>query len=109
MRIYKSHYPAPTLPKTSVFNYLFPDNPADSVLPRHDPDSPAFIDGLTGRILTRRELEDSALRLASGLQARGLGKGSTVLMIGPNSLDWIIGAFGLQAAGVCASPANTAL
>jgi hypothetical protein len=109
MRIYTSPYPAPTLPTTSIFSYLFPEKPSDSPLPAHDPDSAAFIDGLTGRTLSRRDVEDGALRLASGLKSRGLGKGSTALIIGPNSLEWIVGAFGLLAAGVCCSPANTAL
>lgn len=107
--IYTSRYPAPPLPKTSIFHYLFPERPEDSPIHVHPPSTPAFIDGKTGTTLTRGELEDSALRIATGLRNLGIGKGSTALLIGPNSLDWIVAAYGLQAAGVCVSPANTAL
>lgn len=109
MRIYKSPHPDPPLPACSIFHYLFPEKPSDSPLPTFNPDDVAYIDGLTGRTLTRREVEDNALRLSTGLRSRGIGRGSTALLIGPNSLEWIVAGFGLQAAGVCVSPANTAL
>lgn len=107
--IYTSHHPVPPLPESSVFHYLFPERPGDSPIHVHPPSTTAFIDGPTGRTLTRGELEDGALRIATGLRALGIGRGSTALLIGPNSLEWVLAAFGLQAAGVCVSPANTAL
>lgn len=107
--IYTSHLPVPPLPKTSIFHYLFPESPSDSPIHVHPPSTPAFIDGPTGRTLTRGELEDGALRIAAGLRSLGIGRRSTALLIGPNSLDWVLAAYGLQAAGVCVSPANTAL
>lgn len=109
MRIYKSPHPVPPLPETGVFHYIFPERAGDSPNKTYPAEHPAFIDGPTGRVLTRGELEDSALRLASGLRDLGAGRGSTALLIGPNSLDWIVAAYGLQAAGACVSPANTAL
>jgi acyl-coenzyme A synthetase/AMP-(fatty) acid ligase len=109
MRIFKSQIADPPLPQTSLFQYVFPQAPGDSPLTPPPRDAPAFIDGLNGKVLTRGELEDSALRLAGGLAARGIGRGQTALLIGPNSLSWIIAAFGLQAGGICVSPANTAL
>ncbi|EKD02051.1 AMP binding protein [Trichosporon asahii var. asahii CBS 8904] len=99
--IYTSHHPVPPLPKTSVFHYLFPERPGDSPIHVHPPSTPAFIDGPTGRVLTRGELEDGALRIATGL--RDLGIQGTALLIGPNSLDWVLAAYGLQAAGVTPS------
>lgn len=107
--IYESDYPVPSvLPKSSLVSYLFPEKRGDSPLESFDPSLPAYIDGLDGRVLTRGELEDGALRLASGLKDLGLKRGDVACIWGLNSLEWIRAAFGCMAAGICVSPANYA-
>lgn len=107
--IYESDYTPPAvLPRSSLFRYLFPDTPGESPLPPFDPALPAYIDGLDGRVLSRGELEDGALRLASGLASLGLKRGDVACLWGMNSLEWIRAAFGCMAAGLCVSPANYA-
>lgn len=110
MTIYTSHVPAPPLPELSVFSYLFPSREGQSPVPAaaRDPALTMYIDGLTGRELTRGEIEDGALRVATGLKKRGVKRGDTALIFSPNSLDWVVGAYALQAGGVTASPANVA-
>ncbi|HEX6981096.1 MAG TPA: AMP-binding protein [Alphaproteobacteria bacterium] len=52
--------------------------------------------------VTYAELGDRALRLAAGLSAAGIRPGDPVVLIGPNSVDWIIVRLGLAAAGAVA-------
>ncbi|CAK9783862.1 putative AMP binding protein [Cutaneotrichosporon oleaginosum] len=99
---FTSDYPDVTLPEVGIFEYHFPANP------QFDPDLPAFIDGIDGRTITRRELEDGALRLATGLRSLGLKRHDVACMFGLNSLEWVRAAYGCMAAGMTVSPANWA-
>lgn len=108
MTIYTSNYPVPHLPKSSMFHYLFPQEAGDSPLPFHPPGLPAFIDGISGRELTRAEIEDSALRLITGLNDLGLKRDDVACIWSLNSLEWIQALFGCMAAGLVVSPANQA-
>lgn len=105
--IWKSTLPEPELPRSSLIQYLI-GGKGQTPLKQYDDSLPAFIDGFTGKKLTRGELKDGALRLAGALGKLGLKKGSTVCIFGPNSLDWARAAFGSMAAGVTISPANAA-
>ena len=79
-----------------------------SLLERHadeHPDTLAIIDGL--RSVTWRELADRVRRVASGLQARGLGHGSRVLIFVPMSLELyclLLGVTHLGAVAVFVDP-----
>jgi long-subunit acyl-CoA synthetase (AMP-forming) len=100
--MYTSDYPQVSLPKSSVWHYQFPsDSPFDRALP-------AYIDGITGRTLSRGDVHDDGLRLLSGLRALGVKRGDTACLWGLNSLPWIQAAYGCMAAGVTVSPANYA-
>ncbi|BEI80393.1 hypothetical protein CcaverHIS002_0109220 [Cutaneotrichosporon cavernicola] len=107
MTIYTSDV---VLPRIDVFRYMFPQEAGDSPIPMaaRNPNLVSYICGMTGRQLKRGELEESAKRLACGLKKRDIGRGDTTLLLGPNSLDWIVAAWGMQAAGVTVSPANVA-
>lgn len=105
--IWKSTLSEPELPKTSLIQYLI-GGKGETPLKQFDDSLPAFIDGLTGKAVTRGELKDGALKLAGALSSLGLGKGSTVCIWGPNSINWARAAFGAMAAGVTISPANAA-
>jgi acyl-CoA synthetase (AMP-forming)/AMP-acid ligase II len=106
--IYKAASPAPYLPQLGLFDYLFPRAPGISPAPQFDPSLPAFIDGLDGSVLTRGELEDGALRLATGIRSLGVRRGDTVCLWGLNTPPWARTAFGLMATGVTITPANAA-
>ncbi|KAK8858765.1 hypothetical protein IAR55_002994 [Kwoniella newhampshirensis] len=107
-QIYTSSIPSPPLPRTTVFNYLFPPDRRYTDYPSQNPSTPSFIDGLTGRTLTRDGLEVQAKQLAAGLKKRGVRTGEVGCIFGMNSLDWAVACFGLQALGVVVSPANYA-
>lgn len=101
------HAEQPPLPEVSLFTYLTGVG-GPSPLPKFSPSLPAFIDGVTDRILTRGELINNALKLAGSLNALGLGKGSVACIWGFNSLPWAQAVYGCLAAGVTISPANYA-
>ncbi|CAK9782663.1 acetyl-CoA synthetase-like protein [Cutaneotrichosporon oleaginosum] len=109
-RIYHSDYPVPILPAISVFHYLFPPTPTASVYPQGSwsPSLPAFIDGVSSRVLSRGELRETALRVADGLRRLGVKPGDAATIWGANSLEWVLAAYGCVAAGVVVSPANAA-
>ncbi|GCB52614.1 FadD3 family acyl-CoA ligase [Streptomyces sp. NL15-2K] len=69
-------------------------------------DAEAVVDG--GARLTFRELADR-IRVAAGAYASELGirKGDRVALWAPNSVEWIVAAFGLLAAGGVLVPVNT--
>lgn len=106
--IYESDFPVPPLPETGLFHYIFPDSTSKSPLNQYDPSLPAFIDGIDGRTVTRAQLKEGALRLATGLKSIGAKRKGTACLWGLNSLEWISAAFGCMAAGLTISPANAA-
>ncbi|WVQ85014.1 hypothetical protein IAT38_007178 [Cryptococcus sp. DSM 104549] len=107
-QIYTSTIPPPPLPRASVFDYLFPPSGTPTAFPTPKRDIPAFIDGLTGRTLTRGDIEAEALALAGGLAKLGVKKGEVACLFGMNSLEWVNACLGCQARGVVVSPANYA-
>lgn len=83
--VFKSPYPPVDIPLTSFVDYVLRQNA------RYRKDLPACIDGLTGSSLSREELAERALALASSLRdahAAGLlplSRGSTVMVLSPSS------------------------
>jgi thioester reductase-like protein len=69
-------------------------------------DKPAMIDGLTGRMITYRELADSIGRVAAGFAARGLSKGDVVAIYSPNCLEYPIAFQAIASLGGVVSTAN---
>ncbi len=113
--IYRSPHELPPLPpQTSVFHYLFPPTAmehkyAHSRFPGH---LPTFIDPLTDRTTTRKELRQIALRLSLGLRKdprlrRTQDHTPVVMLFSQNSLDYPNVLFGVQAAGIIATLANS--
>ncbi|WWD18660.1 hypothetical protein CI109_103113 [Kwoniella shandongensis] len=110
-QIYTSTIPSPPLPRTTVFNYLFPASSAKAATdnyPKPNLNKVSYIDGITGQTLTREQTETKAKQLAVGLKKRGVKTGEVGCIFGMNSLDWVVACFGLQALGVVVSPANYA-
>jgi acyl-CoA synthetase (AMP-forming)/AMP-acid ligase II len=109
MSIYKSPYPSVAIPDESVFTFLF-----ESKGSRFPGNAPAFIDGLSGRVVSRLELKKLALSLAWGTrnQFAALGgvpltRGDTIMIFSPNSISWPIMLFASVAAGLKATLANS--
>ena len=59
------------------------------------------------RIWSFRELIDRAQRLASGLVAAGLRRGSHAVLCAPGSAEWIVACFALIEAGAVPVPVDT--
>lgn len=68
------------------------------------PESTAFSFG--GRSLSYGELDDLTGRLAEGLNDLGMKSGDTALLIETNSLEFIIGYYGILKAGGTVNPVN---
>jgi acyl-CoA synthetase (AMP-forming)/AMP-acid ligase II len=68
-----------------------PEIPVTSYVLRHAArlaDSPALIDGVSGRALNYGELNDSIRRIAGGLMARGFGRGDVLAILAPNCPEY---------------------
>jgi acyl-CoA synthetase (AMP-forming)/AMP-acid ligase II len=75
-----------------------------SVLP--DPDRPALVDGLTGTTVSYGELSRTVWATASGLVARGLGKGDVLALASPNCAEFVIAYLAALAAGAVVTMIN---
>lgn len=129
--IIASPHTPPPLPRSSVFDYLFPPPAAAAASSstsaqkgqtetetgtgtrtvyyrQPDPSGVAFIDGLTGDQVTRGQVEQQALKLAAGLRRLGVKEGEVGMTFGFNSLHYVNAIMGMQAAGCIVSPANAA-
>jgi hypothetical protein len=103
-RIIESMHQPPSLPRCSIFDYLF--EPKGESYPTPDPENTAFIDGFTGRQIKRGEVGMHARQLATGILALGTKPGDVMCLFGMNSYEWINALLGGQAAGLVVSPAS---
>ena len=83
------------------------------------PTVPALLSSLTERFgdrelivqderrLTYAQAEDASARLATGLLARGVGKGARVGLLAPNGIEWVVGWLAATRIGAIAVPVNT--
>ncbi|WVQ73380.1 hypothetical protein IAR50_002951 [Cryptococcus sp. DSM 104548] len=110
--VYASSHPDPRLPRSSVFDYLFPADSKYSFYPAPRPNPhghrKAFVDARTGRAVTRAQVGEHAVALAGGLKKLGLQAGDVACLFGMNSIEWVNALLGCQALGVITSPANYA-
>ena len=88
--IYRSPEPDIKIPDLAMPEYVMGGAAARG-------DHPAFIDGATGETTTYGELVSKVDAVAAALQARGIGKGDVVALVGPNSAEW-----GIASTGSCA-------
>ncbi len=90
-----------------VFRSDYPDiEPLD--LPIHEavlgtvsrhPDTPALIDGVTGRSVSYAELDAGSRRIAAGLAEAGVRKGDVVALHSPNTIAYPLAFYGATRAG----------
>ena len=71
--IYTSPFPPVKLQFSSIFSFIFRDKESLD-------DSPAYIDAISGIILTRAKLYDQAMRLAWGSRMHGLNRGDVAMI-----------------------------
>jgi len=108
------------LPQCSIFSLVF------SMPDRHGPEKLMFIDAASGESLTRGAFHHLALSLAKGATSyhppeartflgrdppkRGLplSQGQVALIFAPNAVSYAIAFYGLQAAGIVTTLANSA-
>ena len=69
-------------------------------------DKPALIDIPTGRSVTYAELYDQVRRFAGGLAARGFGKGDTLAVFMPNTIEYAIAFHGTILTGGTVTTVN---
>ncbi len=69
-------------------------------------DTPAMIDGASGRVLTFGELDAAIHSLAGGLAARGFKQGGTLALIAPNIPDYAIVFHAVAVAGGVVTTVN---
>lgn len=109
-RIYRSKFRSRPLPQpTSIFHFHFPSSTANTEGPFLNPEYPdhipAYIDGISGKKLSRREVHQSALRLGYALTHSRRKElrpptetGDVVFILSPNSLHYPIVFFACQSA-----------
>ncbi|WWC70957.1 uncharacterized protein I206_104909 [Kwoniella pini CBS 10737] len=114
-QIYQSKIDSPHLPRMSVYHYLFPFKKYKSkhrtrfyYYKEQNLEKPTFINGLNGKFLTRKEIEEKSKSLSTGLKLKKIEKDEIGCLFGMNSLEWVISCFAIQALGGIVSPANYA-
>jgi 4-coumarate--CoA ligase len=97
--ILRSSKPDPVIPDLTITQYVLRNAGAY-------PNKPAFIEGPTGRVVTYRAFGHSIRALAGGLQARGVGPGTTWALMAPNVPEYAIVFHALAWAGATVTTLN---
>jgi acyl-CoA synthetase (AMP-forming)/AMP-acid ligase II len=90
--IIHSPYPDVTIPEVSLPDFVFADAARRAT-------KPALIDGPSGRAITYGQLVAGARLVASGLAARGFGKGEVFAIYLPNLPEYAVAFYGVLLAG----------
>ena len=90
--IFKSPYPDVVLPEMSVTSFMTQDFEQYG-------DKPALIDGLSGRVMSFRELADAIKIVASNLAKRGFQKGDVLAIYSPNVPEYAVAFHAVATAG----------
>ncbi|KAG1697160.1 hypothetical protein DVH05_017545 [Phytophthora capsici] len=99
--IFTSPYPDVPIPKgKTVWNML-------ELHGRERGEKPAFVCGITDKVVTFSQLLKKAQALSAGLTARGIGKGDTVVLHSFNCIEYPIVFFALNRIGAVCSPSPT--
>jgi len=98
-RTFRSRWPAVEVPDVGVAEFLL-DHPAARA------DTPAVIDGPSGRTLTYGELRRDVRRCARGLTRGGFGPGDVLAIVAPNVPEWLVACYGAMTAGGIVSGIN---
>lgn len=97
--IFRSHYPDVTIPHMPFVPFLLQDLAQWR-------DTPAFVDGPSGRTLTHAQVADAARRVASSLARRGLAKGDTFAIVCPNLPEYAVAFYAVVMLGGVVTTVN---
>lgn len=99
--ILRSHFPEVTIPNVSLSQYVFEHEAGWA-------DSPALIDGPSGRTLTYRGLRALIERCKAALTARGFSRGDVLCLFSPNVPEYAAVFFAVAELGGTNTTANPA-
>lgn len=102
--------------KGVVFRSKLPDIDIPDHLPLHSycferlpevGERPCLIDGATGEVMTYADVDGASRRLAAGLHRRaGIRKGDVVMLLLPNSFEFVLAFLAASRLGAVATAAN---
>ena len=81
--IFRSPFPDVTVPRATLHDFVLGAAAARN-------GQPALVDGVSGRIVTYRQLIDQVRRAAAGLSARGIRQGEVVAIWAPNVPEYAV-------------------
>jgi acyl-CoA synthetase (AMP-forming)/AMP-acid ligase II len=99
--VFTSPYPDVDIPDVSIYEYLF------SGLTETDLDTIAVVDGVSGAETSYRQLLDQIARVAGSLADRGLGLGTVVALLCPNTPVFTSVFHGILRAGGTVTTVNS--
>ena len=99
--MFTSPYAAVDIPDQSIFDYLFGD------LSEEDLDRTAVINGASGASISYRTLVDQIERVAGALAAEGVGPGTVVGLLCPNTPEFTAVFHGILRAGATVTTINS--
>lgn len=67
---------------------------------------PCLINGVTGEVLTYADVEMNARKVAAGLDKLGIGQGDTIMIMLPNSPEFVLAFLGASYRGAISTMAN---
>lgn len=102
MVIYRSALPDVSFPDVPLTEHILEGSASRA-------DKPALIDGLTGRTVTYRELDELSARVAAALIGDGLHPGDVVAVIGLNQPFFAVACYAALRAGAVVTPINPLL
>ncbi|KAF8340499.1 AMP binding protein [Cantharellus anzutake] len=107
MTVYSSPYPSVAVPRTSIFNFVFPKDD-------HHLEDIAFVDAISGKSYTRAQTQARARMVAfglrNGMERKGLmnvSRRRTALVFSPNCLELPLIILGALAGGIVVSMASS--
>ncbi|KAJ8658375.1 hypothetical protein O0I10_006060 [Lichtheimia ornata] len=102
MPVFSSKLPSIPPYKEGIVQTLFRQKDSNDNL-----DLPCYIDAVTNKSLTFKEVRDMSLEFGAGLQdVFGFQKDDVLAIYAPNTIDYAVVLFGTLVAGGVASPAN---
>ena len=99
--MFTSPYAPVEIPDLSIFDYLFGD------LNEAELDRTAVVDGASGATLSYRTLVDQITRVAGALAAEGVGPGTIVALLCPNTPEFTAVFHGILRAGATVTTVNS--
>lgn len=105
----------PAVKQETIFRSKLPDIYIPKHLPLHSycfeniskfSERPCLIDGATGKVYTYADVEVMSRKVASGLYKLGIGQGDTIMLLLPNSAEFVFAFLGASYLGAISTMAN---